>query len=61
MKGKTEVVIGEITTSEFDIDEITQIGCFRFMEKIVIDIYEFVLFELFDHEPMKRFMRRRDV
>ena len=34
-KGETEVVREASFTSEFDVDEITRIGWFRFMQKIV--------------------------
>ena len=47
--------------SRFDIDEITQIGWFRFMEESVSNIYDFVLYVLFDLEPVKRFVCRSDV
>ena len=35
-------------TIEFDVDEITQIGCFRFIEKIVSNGYDFLSCTLFD-------------
>ena len=40
-KGETEVVRASFT-SRFDIDKITQIGWFRFLEEIVINRYDFV-------------------
>ena len=42
-KGETEVVRGASFTSGFDIDEITQIGWFRFMNEIVSNRYDCVL------------------
>ena len=45
----------------FDIDKITQIGWFRFMEEILSNKYDFVLYALFDLKPMKRFKCRSDV
>ena len=47
------MVRGASFTSEFDVDEITQIGCFRFMEKIMSNRYNFVLCALFNHETVK--------
>ena len=43
-------------TIGFDINEITQIGLFTFMEEIVSNRYDFVLDLLFDLEPMKNLM-----
>ena len=57
-KGKTDVVRTASFTSGFDIDEITQIGWFRFMEAIVSMI---VLYKLFDLEPAKPFECRSDI
>ena len=45
----------------FDIDEITQTGWFRFMEKIVNIGYEFVFYAFFNRKPMKRFKCGSDV
>ena len=42
------MVRGTSFTSGFDVDEIMQMGWFRFMEEIVSNRYEFVLYELFD-------------
>ena len=48
------MVRGANFTSGFyiDIDEIMQIGCFRFMEEIAGNGHDFVLYALFDREPI---------
>ena len=52
---ETVVVRGESFTSRFDMDKITQIGWFRFMEEIASNRYGFELYALFDRESVKRF------
>ena len=47
--------------SWFDTDKITQIGWTRFMEETVSNGYDFVLYALFDLEPVKRFDCASDV
>ena len=42
-------------TSRYATDNNTQIGWFRLMAEIVSNRYDFVLYELFDLEPVKRF------
>ena len=48
-------------TSRFDIDKITRIGWFRFMEEIVSNRYDLVLYDVFDREPVKRFECKSDM
>ena len=55
------MVRGASFTSKFDIDKIRQIGRFRFMEEIVSNRYDFVLYVLFNPELVKRFECRSDV
>ena len=43
-----------------DIDEIAQIGTFRFMEEIASHGYDFILYALFELDLMKRFECRND-
>ena len=49
------MVIRASFASGFDIDEIMQIGLFRFMEEIVSNGYDFVLHALLNLESVKRF------
>ena len=58
---ETEAVRGASCTSRFDIDKITHIGWFIFMEEIASNRYDFVLYALFRLEPVKRFETRSDV
>ena len=55
------MVEGVSFTSRYDSNKITQIGLIRFMEEIVSNRYDFVLYELFDPEPVERFECRSDV
>ena len=55
------VVRGVSFTSRFDIDQITQIGWFRFMEEIVSYGYVFVLHVLLYQEAIKLFEGKSDV
>ena len=48
-------------TSGFDIDEIMEIGWFRFMKEIVSNGYDFVLNALLNLESVKRFECRSDM
>ena len=52
---KTEVVREASFTSWYDVDEIAQIGMFRFIGEIASDGYDFVLHAMFVLEPMTRF------
>ena len=47
------MVKGASFTSGFDVDEITQIGWFRFTKEIMDNGNKFELFALFDLEPVK--------
>ena len=55
------MVGGASFNSRFDTDKITQIDWFRFMEEIMSNRYDFVLYALFDLELVKRFECRYDV
>ena len=55
VKITASLVRGVSFISRFDIDKITHIGWFRFMEEIVNNRYDFVLY------AAKRFKSRRDV
>ena len=48
-------------TSGFDVNEIMQVGWFRFMQEIVRNGNNFLLYALFDLELMKSFECRSDV
>ena len=60
-KEKTEVAREASFLSGLHIDEITQIWWFRFMQEIVSNGYDFLLYALFDLEPVKRFECMSDV
>ena len=55
------MVEGASFTSRFNIDNITQTGLLRLMEKIMSTRYDFVLYALFNLEPVKRFECNSDV
>ena len=47
------MVRGASCTRRFDIDKITQIGWFVFLEEIVSNRNDFMLYELLELEPTK--------
>ena len=55
------MVRGASLTSRFDADKIMHMGWLRFVEEIVSNRYDFVLYALFDLEPVKRFECRSNV
>ena len=57
----TGVVGGAQLTSRFDTDKIAQMGWLKFMEETTNNKYDFILYALFDLEPVERFECRSDV
>ena len=55
------MIRGASLISGLDIDKITQILCFRFMEENVSSRYHFALSALYDLQPVERFVCTSDI
>ena len=61
MQGETDFVREASFISRSDVEKIMHQGWFKFMEEIVSNRYDFVLYVLFELELLKRFECRSDV